>query len=171
VTRLRSELQPHKLLPGTALLRPNLLPKFPVDSRIGLLRAVVIGKDDLFVSTANLIVGVAAVGSGRATELVAGRTCLVSKGDIDRGRRVLSVMTLSDTARADRARERAEPTRQPDFEREESTQITIGFGALAFSAHNVCRNVGGEETVDANLLDKLCIWEVNMARLRLTDQT
>ncbi len=82
--------------------------------RIGWLRAAVLGANDGIVSTASLIVGVAAANAGRTEMLLAGVAGLVAGAMSMAAGEYVSVSSQADTERADVARERAELSAQPD---------------------------------------------------------
>src|ERR1051326_8471493 len=99
--------------------------------RIGWLRAAGLGANDGIVSTASLIVGVAASDATRGGVLVAGVAGLVAGAMSMAAGEYVSVSSQSDTEQADLARERRELAEQPDFELEELRQIYIGRGLEA----------------------------------------
>ena len=100
------------------MTRLHLHPESHLVSRIGWLRAAVLGANDGIVSTASLIVGVAAASAAPADILIAGVAGLVAGAMSMAAGEYVSVSSQSDTERADLARERAELASQPDFERE-----------------------------------------------------
>ena len=83
-------------------------------SRIGWLRAAVLGANDGIVSTASLIVGVAAAEGGRSSVLIAGVAALFAGALSMAAGEYVSVSSQSDTEKADRARERRELADQPE---------------------------------------------------------
>ena len=93
--------------------------------RIGWLRAAVLGANDGIVSTASLIVGVAAASAGRNEMLVAGVAGLVAGAKSMAAGEFVSVSSQSDTEQADVARERDELAVQPEFERRELAAICV----------------------------------------------
>src|SRR5512134_3310389 len=88
-------------------------------SRIGWLRAAVLGANDGIVSTASLVIGVAAADANRQAILVAGVAALVAGAMSMAAGEYVSVSSQSDTEKADIARETRELREQPEFEREE----------------------------------------------------
>src|SRR3546814_14165487 len=92
-------------------------------SRIGWLRAAVLGANDGIVSTASLIVGVAAYAAGSSEILIAGVAGLVAGAMSMAAGEYVSVSSQADTEQADLARERLELDGQPDLEREELAQL------------------------------------------------
>ena len=96
--------------------------------RIGWLRAAVLGANDGIVSTASLIVGVAAASAGRNEILVAGVAGMVAGAMSMAAGEFVSVSSQLDTERADVAREREELATQPEFEKRELAAIYVGEG-------------------------------------------
>lgn len=94
-------------------------------SRIGWLRAAVLGANDGIVSTASLIVGVAASGADKTSIYVAGTAALVAGAMSMAAGEYVSVSSQADTEKADLARETGELVDQPDFERQELTDIYV----------------------------------------------
>ena len=92
--------------------------------RIGWLRAAVLGANDGIVSTASLIVGVAAASAGRNEILVAGVAGMVAGAMSMAAGEFVSVSSQLDTERADVARERKELATQTEFEKRELAAIT-----------------------------------------------
>jgi VIT1/CCC1 family predicted Fe2+/Mn2+ transporter len=99
--------------------------------RIGWLRAAVLGANDGIVSTASLVVGVAAAESGRSGVLLAGVAGLVAGAMSMAAGEYVSVSSQSDTERADLARERRELEASPERELEELQGIYMDRGARA----------------------------------------
>ena len=97
-------------------------------SRIGWLRAAVLGANDGIVSTGSLIVGVAASGTDRSGILVAGIAALVAGAMSMAAGEYVSVSSQADTERADLAREKAELETQPDFELDELAGLYVARG-------------------------------------------
>ena len=96
--------------------------------RIGWLRAAVLGANDGIISTASLILGVAAASATKSAILLAGVAGLVAGAMSMAAGEFVSVSSQSDTEQADLARERRELSEDPDFEREELAQIYVGRG-------------------------------------------
>ena len=96
--------------------------------RIGWLRAAVLGANNGIVSTASLIVGVAAANAGRNEMLVAGVAGLVAGAMSMAAGEYVSVSSQSDTEQANLTRERAELDAQPEFERQELATIYVARG-------------------------------------------
>ena len=96
--------------------------------RIGWLRAAVLGANDGIVSTASLIVGVAAAASKQGDILLAGVAGLVAGAMSMAAGEYVSVSSQSDTERADLAREREELSENVTFERQELADIYVKRG-------------------------------------------
>src|SRR5512147_1245682 len=94
-------------------------------ARIGWLRAAVLGANDGIVSTASLIVGVAAAAATASDILVAGVAGLVAGAMSMAAGEYVSVSSQSDTEQADLARERAELSQNVKFERAELADIYV----------------------------------------------
>jgi VIT1/CCC1 family predicted Fe2+/Mn2+ transporter len=133
-------------------------------ARIGWLRAAVLGANDGIVSTASLIVGVAAAAAGRSEILVAGVAGLVAGAMSMAAGEYVSVSSQSDTERADLARETRELATQPEFELEELTQIYVGRGVEPTLARQVAQQLMTRDAIGAHARDELGISEVTAAR-------
>ena len=96
--------------------------------RIGWLRAAVLGANDGSVSTASLIVGVAAANAGSGDILLTGVAGLVAGAMSMAAGEYVSVSSQADTEQADVARERAELAAQPKFESQELAAIYVSRG-------------------------------------------
>ncbi|MFG1466653.1 VIT family protein [Xanthobacter sp. DSM 24535] len=139
-------------------------PESHLVSRIGWLRAAVLGANDGIVSTASLIVGVAAASAATPEVLVAGVAGLVAGAMSMAAGEYVSVSSQSDTERADLARERAELVAQPEFEREELARIYIDRGVSVDLAHQVADQLMAKDALEAHARDELGISEVTAAR-------
>ena len=96
--------------------------------RIGWLRAAVLGANDGLVSTASLVVGVAAAGSGRPEILIAGLAGLVAGAMSMAAGEYVSVSSQTDAEQADIARETRELRETPGAELDELTRIYVARG-------------------------------------------
>ena len=96
--------------------------------RIGWLRAAVLGANDGIVSTASLLVGVAAASGSHAGILLAGIAALVAGAMSMAAGEYVSVHSQADTEKADLARESAELANDPAAERRELTAIYVARG-------------------------------------------
>ncbi len=133
-------------------------------SRIGWLRAAVLGANDGIVSTASLILGVAASGAERQALLVAGAAGLVAGAMSMAAGEYVSVSSQSDTEAADLARERAELASRPDLETEELAQIYVERGLSPDLAAQVAVQLMAKDALGAHARDELGISEVTTAR-------
>lgn len=133
-------------------------------SRIGWLRAAVLGANDGIVSTASLIVGVAAANAAATDVLVAGVAGLVAGAMSMAAGEYVSVSSQADTEQADLSRERAELATQPDFERDELAQIYVARGVEPDLALQVADQMMAKDALGAHARDELGISEVTTAR-------
>ena len=132
--------------------------------RIGWLRAAVLGANDGIVSTAALVVGVAAAESGRGPVLVAGVAGLVAGAMSMAAGEYVSVSSQADTERADLARERAELRDAPEAELRELQGIYEARGLDAALARQVAQQLTAHDVLAAHARDELGITEVHAAR-------
>jgi VIT1/CCC1 family predicted Fe2+/Mn2+ transporter len=139
-------------------------PERHVSSRIGWLRAAVLGANDGIVSTASLIVGVAAANASRSSVLVAGVAALFAGAMSMAAGEYVSVSSLADTEKADFARERIELQEQPEFEQEELTRIYQSRGVDRDTAALVARQMMAHDPLTAHARDELGLSEVHAAR-------
>ncbi|WP_442579290.1 VIT1/CCC1 transporter family protein [Mesorhizobium sp. ASY16-5R] len=133
-------------------------------SRIGWLRAAVLGANDGIVSTASLIVGVAAANAAASDVLVAGVAGLVAGAMSMAAGEYVSVSSQSDTEQADLDRERAELAGQPDSERDELAQIYVARGVDQVLALQVADQMMAKDPLGAHARDELGITEITTAR-------
>ncbi|AWC23725.1 hypothetical protein ASC75_07940 [Aminobacter sp. DSM 101952] len=133
-------------------------------SRIGWLRAAVLGANDGIVSTASLIVGVASAAAGTSEVLVAGVAGLVAGAMSMAAGEYVSVSSQSDTEHADLDRERMELETQPEFEREELAQIYVKRGLTTDLAHQVADQLMAKDALATHAHDELGISEMTTAR-------
>lgn len=133
-------------------------------SRIGWLRAAVLGANDGIVSTASLIVGVASASAASSDVLIAGVAGLVAGAMSMAAGEYVSVSSQSDTEQADLARERAELASQPELEREELARIYINRGVEPPLARRVAEQLMAKDALGAHARDELGISEVTTAR-------
>lgn len=144
--------------------RLHLHPENHLVARIGWLRAAVLGANDGIVSTASLIVGVAAASAATSEVLVAGVAGLVAGAMSMAAGEYVSVSSQSDTEQADLARERAELASQPEFEREELTWIYVDRGVDADLSRQVADQLMAKDALAAHAHDELGISEITAAR-------
>ncbi|MEY4952158.1 MAG: hypothetical protein RL299_582 [Pseudomonadota bacterium] len=132
--------------------------------RIGWLRAAVLGANDGIVSTASLIVGVAAAASDKAEVLVAGVAGLVAGALSMAAGEYVSVSSQADTEGADMARERKELAEQPEFELAELTQIYRERGLDEALASQVAAALTAHDALATHARDELGLAEMHRAR-------
>jgi vacuolar iron transporter family protein len=132
--------------------------------RIGWLRAAVLGANDGIVSTASLIVGVAAASADKGPVLVAGLAGLVAGAMSMAAGEYVSVSSQSDTEQADFGRERKELATNVDFERQELADIYIGRGLDADLALKVADQLMAKDAIGAHMRDELGLSEFTAAR-------
>jgi len=132
--------------------------------RIGWLRAAVLGANDGIVSTASLIVGVAAAESGRSSVLVAGLAGLVAGAMSMAAGEYVSVSSQSDTENADLERERRELNSDEESEQAELAAIYVSRGLDAALASEVATQLMEKDALGAHARDELGISESLSAR-------
>lgn len=133
-------------------------------ARIGWLRAAVLGANDGIVSTASLILGVAASGAERPSLLVAALAALVAGAMSMAAGEFVSVSSQADTEAADLARERAELAADPAFERGELAAIYVARGVDAETADKVAGQMMAHDAIGAHARDELHITATTAAR-------
>jgi vacuolar iron transporter family protein len=143
-------------------LRPH--PESHLVSRIGWLRAAVLGANDGIISTASLIVGVAAAAATRNDVLIAGVAGLVAGAMSMSAGEYVSVSSQSDTEQADLARERKELSEDPEAELEELAQIYVKRGLDQSLARQVAHQLMAKDALTAHARDELGISEITTAR-------
>jgi VIT1/CCC1 family predicted Fe2+/Mn2+ transporter len=132
--------------------------------RIGWLRAAVLGANDGIVSTASLMVGVAAAHVARSELLLAGVAGLVAGAMSMAAGEYVSVSSQADTEQADLARERAELDSQPEHEHRELAAIYVQRGLATELAAQVARQLMAHDALGAHARDELGISEIMTAR-------
>ncbi|MDQ0462972.1 VIT1/CCC1 family predicted Fe2+/Mn2+ transporter [Caulobacter ginsengisoli] len=133
-------------------------------ARIGWLRAAVLGANDGIVSTASLIVGVAAAGGDHRAVTVAGLAGLVAGAMSMAAGEYVSVSSQSDTERADLDRERAELAADGEAEHAELAGIYVRRGLDPELAGQVATQLMAKDALVAHARDELGISEVSTAR-------
>lgn len=133
-------------------------------SRIGWLRAAVLGANDGIVSTASLIVGVAAADGSRSSVLIAGVAALFAGALSMAAGEYVSVSSQSDTEKADLARERHELEDQPELEREELIRIYEARGVEQQTAAAAADQMTAHDALAAHARDELGMSETTAAR-------
>lgn len=132
--------------------------------RIGWLRAAVMGANDGIVSTASLIVGVAAADADRNSILVAGVAALIAGAMSMAAGEYVSVSSQSDTENADLDRERRELADQPEIELEELIQVYVDRGVDRDVAAMVARQMTDHDALGTHARDELGISDLTTAR-------
>jgi vacuolar iron transporter family protein len=133
-------------------------------ARIGWLRAAVLGANDGIVSTASLIMGVAAAAADKNAILIAGTAGLVAGAMSMAAGEYVSVSSQSDTERADMERERAELATDPEAEHRELVDIYIARGLTAATAEQVATQMAAKDVLGTHMRDELGISEMVSAR-------
>jgi VIT1/CCC1 family predicted Fe2+/Mn2+ transporter len=146
MTRLRSHKEQHRV------------------DRIGWLRAAVLGANDGIVSTASLIVGVAAASASKDGILIAGVAGLVAGAMSMAAGEYVSVSSQSDTEQADLARERRELAEMPEHELDELADIYVARGVAPDLARQVAQQLMAKDAIVAHARDELGISESTTAR-------
>ena len=132
--------------------------------RIGWLRAAVLGANDGIVSTASLIVGVAAAATSASEVLIAGVAGLVAGAMSMAAGEYVSVSSQADTEEADLARERIELRDNSGAEHEELATIYVKRGLEPALARQVAEQLMAGDALAAHARDELGISEITTAR-------
>jgi VIT1/CCC1 family predicted Fe2+/Mn2+ transporter len=133
-------------------------------NRIGWLRAAVLGANDGIVSTASLIVGVAAAAAPPNEILLAGIAGLVAGAMSMAAGEYVSVSSQADTEHADLTRESLELSENIQFEREELAQIYVKRGLDLDLARKVSDQLMAKDALGAHARDELGISEISTPR-------
>src|SRR6266498_4658239 len=132
--------------------------------RIGWLRATVLGANDGIVSTASLVLGVAAAHATHSNVLIAGVAGLVAGAMSIAAGEYVSVSSQSDTEQADLARERKELSENAGFELDELAEIYVKRGVDQALARQVAQQLMAKDALTAHARDELGISEITTAR-------
>jgi VIT1/CCC1 family predicted Fe2+/Mn2+ transporter len=132
--------------------------------KVGWLRAAVLGANDGIVSTASLIVGVAAANAERGDILLAGFAGLVAGAMSMAAGEFVSVSTQRDSQRADLATERRELRDEPQAELDELTAIYVARGLTPELADEVAKQLTAKDALAAHARDELGLTEQAAAR-------
>jgi VIT1/CCC1 family predicted Fe2+/Mn2+ transporter len=132
-------------------------------TRVGWLRAMVLGANDGIVSTASLLVGVASASSGRAEILLSGVAGLVAGAMSMAAGEFVSVSSQSDTEKADLAKEIKELAEDPEHERDELAHIYIGRGLDKVLAYQVADQLTAHDALGSHARDELGITDMTSA--------
>ena len=133
-------------------------------SRIGWLRAAVLGANDGIVSTASLVIGVATAGATPGAVLIAGTAGLVAGAMSMAAGEYVSVSSQSDTERSDLARERKELETDVEAEHRELAAIYVERGLDQALATQVSNQLMAHDALGAHARDELGISEIVRAR-------
>jgi len=132
--------------------------------RIGWLRAAVLGANDGIVSTASLVIGVAAAEAARGDVLIAGIAGLVAGAMSMAAGEYVSVSSQADTEKADLERERGELAEDVESERKELAAIYVNRGLNNELAQQVADQLMAHDALAAHARDELGLSEVHTAR-------
>lgn len=141
-----------------------MIPESHRSEHIGWLRAAVLGANDGIVSTASLIVGVAAANSSPRNILLTGVAGLVAGAMSMAAGEYVSVSSQTDTEKADLTRERKELAANLEGERSELAQIYIGRGLEPALAAKVAEQLMAHDALGSHARDELGITETLRAR-------
>lgn len=133
-------------------------------ARLGWLRAAVLGANDGIVSTASLILGVAAAAASQESILIAGIAALVAGAMSMAAGEYVSVSAQSDSEKADLAKERRELAEEPQSEQDELMRIYMGRGLEGELARKVAVQLMAHDALGAHARDELGISDVTAAR-------
>lgn len=139
-------------------------PERHFSKRIGWLRAAVLGANDGIVSTASLIIGIAAANAARDDVLLAGVAGLVAGAMSMAAGEYVSVSTQSDTEKADLRRERLELATNEEYERQELAGIYVSRGLEPALAAQVADQLMAHDALAAHARDELGLSEIHTAR-------
>lgn len=132
--------------------------------RIGWLRAAVLGANDGVVSTASLIIGVAAAGATRIDILLAGLAGMVAGAMSMAAGEYVSVNSQADTEKADLKLEKNSLENNPKFELNELAEIYRKRGLESSLAKQVARQLTEHNALEAHARDEIGIVEQSMAK-------
>jgi vacuolar iron transporter family protein len=132
--------------------------------RIGWLRAAVLGANDGIVSTASLVLGVAAAGATPKNILITGVAGLVAGAMSMAAGEYVSVSSQSDTEQADIAKERLELATQPEHEHAELAAIYVARGLDGATAKSVATQLMAHDALAAHSRDELGISDTTAAK-------
>ncbi|MBM3717674.1 MAG: VIT family protein [Actinobacteria bacterium] len=139
-------------------------PESHLVSRIGILRAMVLGANDGIISTACLVLGVAAAEASRSTILTAGMAGLVAGATSMALGEYVSVSSQRDAEAADIAKETWELTNLPDHELDELTEIYASKGLPRALAREVAETLTQHDALGTHLAEELGITVHNRAQ-------
>lgn len=132
--------------------------------RVGWLRAAVLGANDGIVSTASLVIGVAAANSDHSAIVLAGLAGLIAGALSMAAGEYISVSSQADTEKADLELEKKHLEDEPEYELRELSEIYIGRGLEPELAVEVAKQLMEHDALGAHLRDELGITETSTAR-------
>lgn len=132
--------------------------------KAGWLRAAVLGANDGLISTAGLVVGMAAAGTELKTLLLTAAAGLTAGAFSMAAGEYVSVSSQADVELADRATEQRELAERPEFELQELQQLYVARGLSPGLAEQVARELTAHNALDAHLRDELGITAHSQAR-------
>jgi VIT1/CCC1 family predicted Fe2+/Mn2+ transporter len=135
-----------------------------LSGRAGWLRAAVLGSDDAIVSTASLMIGVAASSASQGAILVAGVAGLVAGAMSMAVGEYVSVSSQRDAEQADIKREKGELLAQPKAELQELAMIYVKRGIEKDLALKVAEQLSAHDRLGAHMRDELGIDQTSLAR-------
>ena len=143
---------------------PSLHAERHYSNRAGWLRASVLGANDGIVSTACLIIAVAAAGASRHAVLLAGVSALIAGAFSMAIGEYTSVSSQRDAEQADIAKERLELTETPERELRELTRIYIDKGLSHDLAHEVAVELSRGDVLAVHMAEELGLTHDTLAR-------
>jgi vacuolar iron transporter family protein len=132
--------------------------------RVGWLRAAVLGANDGIISTASIIIGVAAAGSTHEDILLVGVAGLVAGAMSMAAGEYVSVSSQSDTEKADLAQEQKSLEEDFDFEKQELAEIYQDRGLDSELAMQVADQLMAHDALGAHVRDELGLSQHAMAQ-------
>ena len=146
------------------MTRLRLHPESHLVSRIGWLRAAVLGANDGIISTASLIVGVAGAAAKQDDVLIAGVAGLAAGAMSMAAGEYVSVSSQSDTEQTDLARERKELSEHAELELDELASIYVERGVDPALARRVAQQLMAKDALAAHARDELGVSAITTAR-------
>lgn len=132
--------------------------------RVGWLRAAILGANDGIVSTASLLIGIAAASADKGAILLAGVAGLVAGAMSMAAGEYVSVSSQSDTEAASLAKEQTELATQPEAEHAELSAIYVSRGLDPALADQVATQLMAKDAIGTHMRDELGLSEISTAR-------
>lgn len=145
-------------------MKPARHEEMHLSGRAGWLRAAVLGSNDAIVSTASIMVGVAASSASKGSILIAGLAGLVAGAMSMAAGEYVSVSSQRDAEQADIEREKRELVEEPKAELRELAMIYVKRGIERKLAVKVAEQLSARDRLGAHLLDELGIDQTSLAR-------